>query len=74
MEAPLRHINCRNLTPESANKLTNMFSRIQDATYFAVFLQTIHGSNPAIVSVILTRKGLSIEPPWNNLIDFYDIS
>ena len=48
MEAPLRHINCRNLTLESADKLTNMFSRIQDTTYFAVFLQPIQGSNPAI--------------------------
>ena len=42
MEAPLRHINCRNLTLESAEKLTNVSSRIQDTTYFAVFLQTIH--------------------------------
>ena len=46
-EAPLRHINCRNLTLESADKLTKMSSRIQDTTYFAVFLQTIQESNPA---------------------------
>ena len=38
MEAPLRHINCRHLTLESADKLTNMSWRIQDTTYFAVFL------------------------------------
>ena len=48
MEAPLQHINCMNLTIESADKLTNMSSRIQDTTYFAVFLQPIQGSNPAI--------------------------
>ena len=48
MEAPLRHINCRSLTLESANKWTYMSSRIQDTTYFAVFLQIIQGSNPAI--------------------------
>jgi len=48
MKAPLRHINCRNLTRESADKLTNMSSRIQDTTCFAVFLQTIQGPNPAI--------------------------
>ena len=34
MEAPLGHINCRNLTHESVDKLTNMSSRIQDTTYF----------------------------------------
>ena len=48
MKAPLWHINCRNLTLESADELTNMSSLIQDTTYFAVFLQTIQGSNPAI--------------------------
>ena len=36
MEWPLRHINCRNLTLESADKSTNMSGRIQDTTYFAV--------------------------------------
>ena len=37
-----------NLTLESVDKLPNMSSRIQDTTYFAVFLHTIQGSNPAI--------------------------
>ena len=57
MEAPLRHITCRNFTLESADKLTNMFSSIQDMTYFAVFLQTIQGSNPAIRFCYLNTEG-----------------
>ena len=34
MEAPLLHINCRNLTLESADKLTNMSSHTQGTRYF----------------------------------------
>ena len=47
MDAPLWHNNGRNLTLESADKLSNMSSRIQDTTYFVVLLQPIQGSNPA---------------------------
>ena len=57
MEASLRHINCRNLTLESADKLTTMSSRIQDTTYFAVFLQPIQGSNPAICFCYFNTEG-----------------
>ena len=57
MEAPLRHINCRHLTLESADKLTNMSSRIQDTTYFAVFLQTIQGANPVICFCYFNTEG-----------------
>ena len=46
MEAPLRHINCGSLTLESA-----------DMTYFAVFLQTIQGSNPAHCFCYLNTEG-----------------
>ena len=64
IEAPLRHINCRNLTLEFVDKLTNMSSRIQDTTYFAVFLQYFFGQTLPSVSIISIRKGASIEPPW----------
>jgi len=64
METLLRHINCRNLTFESSDKLTNMSSRIQDTTHFGVFLQLIQGSNPAICFGYLIWKGASIEPHW----------
>ena len=68
MKAPLRHINCKNLTLESADKLANMSIRIQDTTYFAVLFQTIKGQILASISVILTRKDASIEPPCLQLI------
>ena len=68
MEAPLRHINCRNLTLESADKLTNMSRRIQDTTYFAVFLQKIQESNPAICFCYFNTEGRlqggSMESPF----------
>ena len=52
MEAPLRHINCRHLTLESADKLTNMSSRFQDTTYIVVFLQTIQGQIPPYIFIL----------------------
>ena len=64
MEVPLRHINCRNLTLESAVKLTNMSSRIQDTTYFAIFFRRFKGQILLSVVIIFIRKGASIEPPW----------
>ena len=63
MEAPLRHNNCQNLTLEFADKSTNMFSRIQDTTYFSVFLQMIQGSNPAICFCYFNTKGRLHRPP-----------
>ena len=42
MEAPLQHINWRNLILESADKLTNVSSRIQVTTYFAAILGSNH--------------------------------
>ena len=57
MEAPLRHIMRSHLTRESADKLINMSSRIQDTTYFAVFLQPIQESNPAICLCYLNTEG-----------------
>ena len=57
MEAPLRHINCRNLTLESGDKLTNMSSSIQNTTYFSLILQPIQGSNPAIFFCYFNTEG-----------------
>jgi len=57
MEAPLRHNNYRHLTLVSNDNLANMSIRIQDTTYFAVFLQTILGSNPAICFCYLNTEG-----------------
>ena len=39
MEPPSRHIHGRIYPVEPADKLTNMSYRIQDTTYFAVFLE-----------------------------------
>ena len=64
MEAPLRHINCRHLTLESAGKLTNMSDRIQDTTYYAIFfIRRFKGQILPSVSVILIQKDASTEPP-----------
>ena len=57
MEAPLRNIDCKNLTLESANKLTNMSSRSQDTTHFAVFFQMIQGSNPGLCFCYFNTEG-----------------
>ena len=57
IEARLRDVNCRNLTLESADNLTNMSSRNQDTTYFAVFYQTIQGLNPAIWFCYFNTEG-----------------
>ena len=65
LEAHLRHINCRHLTLESADKLTNMSSRIQDTTYFAVFMKPIQGSNPAICYCYFNTEG---RPHRNSLM------
>ena len=56
--SPLHHINCRNLILESADKLTNMSSRIQYTTHFTVFLQPIQRSNPAICFCYFNTEGL----------------
>jgi len=53
----LWHINYRNLTLESADRVTNVSSRIQDTTYFAVFLQMIQRSKPAICFCYLNAEG-----------------
>ena len=57
MEPPLRHIHSRSLPLESADKLPNMSSCIQDTTYFAVFLPAIQGSNPAICFCYFNTEG-----------------
>ena len=64
MEAPLRNINCRNLTLESSDKLTNMTSRIQDTCILQYFCRRFKGQILPFISVILIRNGASLEPPF----------
>ena len=68
MEPPLRHIHSRSLPLESADKLPNVSSCIQDTTYFAVVLADDSGGKSCHLFLLFYywRAAPSIKPCWCN--------
>jgi len=60
-EAEFVSVSCARVISCSVSAGRNMSSRIQDTTYFC---SRFKGQILPSISVILIRKGTSIEPPW----------